>query len=94
VGIAGNSLTPSQVATQSVTDTQTYGAGVGGTDGLQGESDVSPSGTPDAHEFAHTVSSTPGSGIGSIYIDGLLTLTAPSSTPAGLYTATLTFTIT
>lgn len=40
------------------------------------------------HQFASAVR-----GSGSVYIDGALALTAPSSTPAGLYTATVTFTI-
>ncbi len=98
VSIPGNSLTASDVATQSVTDTglgtaDSYAAGAGGTDGLQAFSDVSPSGTADAHQFAATTSNAPGFGIGSIYVDGVLNLVAPSSTPAGTYTATLTFTI-
>lgn len=40
------------------------------------------------HQFASAVH-----GSGSVYIDGRFDLTAPSSTPAGLYTATVTFTI-
>ena len=39
------------------------------------------------------VFATAADGFGSVYIDGTLTLTLPSSTKAGTYTATLTFTV-
>ena len=40
------------------------------------------------HQFASAAHGT-----GSVYIDGALALTAPTSTTAGLYTATVTFTV-
>ncbi len=78
VYIAGNALQTGDVVTTNVTNTAVYGPTATGSDGLKGG----------PHEFA-----TAAAGTGSVYIDGLLTLTAPTSTPAGLYTATLTFTI-
>jgi Bacterial Ig-like domain (group 3) len=42
-----------------------------------------------AHEIAHTV----GGGVGSVAITGLLTVNAPTSTKAGAYTGTITFTV-
>jgi Bacterial Ig-like domain (group 3) len=56
-----------------------YGALATGADGLYGA----------AHAFADTT--TPGGG--EVNIFGTLTLNAPTSTPSGTYTATLTFTI-
>jgi hypothetical protein len=64
--------------TSAATTGTPYGAGASGNDGLAGT----------AHQFASATA-----GEGSVYIDGLLTLTAPTSTAAGTYTATLTFTI-
>jgi hypothetical protein len=72
------------VLTNNVTNTPPggfpYGPTATGSDGLYGA----------AHAFADTT--TPGGG--EVNIFGTLTLNAPSSTPAGTYTATLTFTIT
>jgi hypothetical protein len=77
--IAGNALQSGDVVTTNVPSGQVYGPTATGTDGLAGG----------PHQFA-----TAAAGDGSVYIYGLLNLTAPSSTPAGTYTATLTFTIT
>ena len=88
VYISGNAYQASgtgtiPVATNDVTSTPPggfpYGTLAAGTDGLYGA----------AHAFADTT--TPGGG--EVNIFGTLTLNAPTSTPAGTYTATLTFTI-
>jgi hypothetical protein len=80
--ISGNALQSPDVTTTNITSTPPggtpYGASATGTDGLGGEQ----------HQFASATA-----GDGQVYINGLLTLTAPTSTPAGTYTATLTFTI-
>jgi hypothetical protein len=76
--ITGNALQSGDVVTTDVTNSAIYAPAAPGSDGLKGG----------PHEFA-----TAAAGAGSVYIDGVLTLTAPSSTPAGSYTATLTFTI-
>jgi hypothetical protein len=62
----------------SVTAATPFGATATGNAGLAG----SP------HQFASAAA-----GDGSVYVDGQLTLVAPSSTPPGAYTATVTFTI-
>ena len=88
--IAGNALTSADVDLTPVTsaadapNANAYGPGnLGtGTDGLAGE----------PHAFA-SAGAAPSQSDGSIYVDGVLTLAAPTSTPAGTYTATLTFTI-
>ena len=77
--ITGNALQSPDVVTNDVTNTKVYGPTATGSDGLAGG----------PHQFAKAAL-----GDGSVYIYGLLTLTAPSSTPAGTYTATITFTIT
>jgi hypothetical protein len=83
VYITGNALQSPDVTTTNVTSTPPggtpYPPSATGTDGLGGE----------AHEFAAATA-----GAGSVYIVGTLALSAPTSTPAGTYTATLTFTIT
>jgi hypothetical protein len=95
--IPGNALTTGSVLTNSVTDTglggaSSYGVAATGTDGLQGLSEGTT--TPVvAHQFAKSASVAPGAADGSVYVYGVLNLVAPSSTPAGTYTATLTFTI-
>jgi len=76
--IAGNAL-QSGVTTTPITNTAIYGPTATGTDGLGG-----------VHPFA---TAPVGASDGSVFINGVLTLTAPTSTPAGQYTATLTFTI-
>jgi len=76
--IAGNAMQSPDVATTDVTNSAIYSPTASGSDGLAGG----------PHEFA-----TAAHGDGSVYIYGLLKLTAPSSTPAGSYTATLTFTV-
>ena len=87
-GVAPTYLTGNALQLGSVTPhdvTSTFGGGTGyaanatGTDGL---------GAP--HAFA---TAGAGNSDGSVYIDGLLTLRAPSSTPQGTYTATFTLTI-
>ena len=40
----------------------------------------------------HTIATSGTAGTGSVYIDGILTLVAPTSANPGTYTATLTFT--
>jgi hypothetical protein len=76
--LAGNALQTGDVITTNITSAGDYAPGASGTDGLSGG----------PHEFA-----TAAAGDGSVYIDGVLTLEAPTSTPAGVYTATLTFTV-
>jgi hypothetical protein len=80
--ISGNALQSPDVTTTDVTSSPPggtpYSATATGTDGLAGE----------PHPFASATA-----GDGQVYINGLLTLVAPTSTPAGTYTATLTFTI-
>jgi hypothetical protein len=76
--IAGNAL-QSGVTTTNIGNSAIYGPTATGTDGLGG-----------VHPFA---TASVGGSDGSVYINGLLTLTAPTSTPTGQYTATLTFTI-
>jgi hypothetical protein len=78
VFLTGNALQSGDVVTNNVTNSAIYGPTAAGSDGLKGG----------PHQFA-----TAAAGNGSVYIDGVLTLTAPTSTPAGLYTAKLTFTI-
>ena len=77
--IAGNALQSGDVVVNNVTNTAVYGPTATGSDGLAGG----------PHQFA-----TAALGDGSVYIYGLLNLTAPSSTPAGTYTSTITFTVT
>jgi hypothetical protein len=76
--IAGNALQSGDVVVNDVTNTAVYGPTATGSDGLAGG----------PHQFA-----TAALGDGSVYIYGLLNLTAPSSTPASIYTATITFTV-
>jgi len=78
--ISGNALQSPDVTTyQNPTGSSVpYGPSATGTDGIGGEQ----------HEFASAAA-----GAGQVYINGVLTLIAPTSTPAGTYTATLTFTI-
>lgn len=76
--VSGNALQSGDVTTTDVVNGAIYGPTAGGSDGLKGG----------PHQFASAAT-----GDGSVYLDGLLTLTAPSSTPAGAYTATLTLTI-
>ena len=83
--LSGNaySATGIVVGTEDVTDTLPgglpYAAAATGSDGVKGG----------PHAFAQTT--TPGAG--SVYVYGNLNLVAPTSSPAGTYTATLTFTI-
>lgn len=68
------------VDTQDVTNNGTvYASGATGSDGLKGG----------PHQFADSTAA----GAGSVYVDGNLNLTAPSSVTPGTYTATLTFTV-
>jgi hypothetical protein len=76
--IIGNALQSGSVTTSNITNSEIYGPTATGTDGLSGG----------PHEFA-----TATEGAGSVYIDGVLTLISPTSTPGGEYTATLTFTV-
>jgi hypothetical protein len=81
---SGNALTGgvtlTGVPSTAVTNLDPYSATATGDDGLGGA----------AHEFA---SAAAGDSVGTVYVDGTLTLIAPTSTPAGTYTATLTFTV-
>jgi hypothetical protein len=85
--ITGNALQSGDVSTQDIINHAVYPASATGNDGLGGTL---------PHAFASAVAGTP-VGLtavdGSVNIYGNLTLTAPTSTPSGLYTATLTFTI-
>jgi Bacterial Ig-like domain (group 3) len=78
--ITGDALNPTTkaVVANDVTSSAVYGPTATGTDGLKGG----------PHQFATALH-----GLGSVNIFGSLNLTAPASTPAGTYTATLTFTI-
>jgi hypothetical protein len=76
--VSGNALQSGDVVTSDVTNSAIYGPTDPGSDGLKGG----------PHVFA-----TAAQGDGSVYIDGALTLVAPTSTPAGTYTGTLTFTV-
>ena len=88
VPIGGSALTAADVTTTNITDTGgPYPAGATGSDGLGGTL---------PHAFASAAAGTPSTLTavdGSVNIYGNLNLVAPSSTPAGLYTATLTFTV-
>jgi hypothetical protein len=81
--ITGNAL-QSGVVASDVTSTPPggtpYGAAASGSDGLKGG----------PHAFA---TAPAGTSTGEVFLDGVLTLNAPTSTPSGEYTATLTFTI-
>jgi hypothetical protein len=71
--------TTDPVVTTDVSDAATaYQAGDSGSDGVKGG----------PHQFASAAK-----GLGAVYVYGSLNLKAPASTPAGQYTATLTFTI-
>ena len=79
--IEGDALnaTTKPVVTSDVTDAATaYAPGDSGSDGVKGG----------PHQFASAAH-----GLGAVYVFGNLDLKAPASTGAGLYTATLTFTI-
>jgi len=76
--LSGNALQAPDVTTHDITNTAIYGPTDGGSDGLKGTGHVVASAT---------------NGDGSVNIVGSLNLRAPTSTPAGTYTATLTFTI-
>jgi hypothetical protein len=78
--IAGDALQAGSVTVDQLTSGHVYAAGAAGSDGLAG------AGKP----FA---TAAVGDSVGSVNVDGTLTLKAPSSTPAGLYAATLTFTV-
>lgn len=78
--VTGDALQAGSVTTYDVTNTAVYAPTATGSDGLKGG----------PHEFA---SAAAGDSDGSVYVYGLLTLTAPSSSVAGTYTATLTFTV-
>jgi hypothetical protein len=78
--IAGDALQSGSITVDQLTSGHVYAAGASGSDGLAGP------GKP----FASAAS---GDSVGSVNIDGTLTLKAPTSTPSGLYAATLTFTV-
>jgi hypothetical protein len=82
--ITGNAFSPASVTSGNLTVFDSpAAAGVGPSDngsaGLGGTA---------AHEIAHAVNGT-----GTVGFDGLITLIAPTSTPAGAYAGTITFTI-
>jgi hypothetical protein len=76
--LTGNALQAGSVTTTNVTNSAVYSATASGSDGLRGG----------PHQFANAAA-----GAGSVYIDGVLTLTSPTSTPPGSYVATLTLTV-
>jgi hypothetical protein len=82
IQVPGNALVASSVTTTDLTSAATsglpYSTTDGGSDGLKGG----------PHAFA-----TVAHGFGEVNLDGQLTLSAPTSTPSGEYTATLTFTV-
>jgi hypothetical protein len=81
--VPGNKLQPGSVTTHELGSNWNggngYAAGATGNDGLGAR-----------RSFADAAA---GLSVGSVYVDGTLTLRAPTSTPAGLYSTTLTFTI-
>jgi len=79
--ITGNALSPTKpvITNDVVGPTTPFAANATGSSGLKG---------PVAHTFA-----TAAHGVGSVNISGSLNLLAPTSTVAGTYTATLTFTV-
>jgi hypothetical protein len=81
--IAGNALQFGSVTVNDVVSSTVngYAPGAGGSDGLK---------SPPANPFA---SAAAGNSVGTVDVRGVLKLIAPTSTPAGLYTATLTFTV-
>jgi hypothetical protein len=91
--LGGNALQSPDVTTQDVTSpaesTVPYASGASGNNGLAG--------IPHAFAFAGAAATSHGGTTsqtdGSVWINGELKLVAPTSTPAGTYTATLTFTI-
>jgi hypothetical protein len=83
--LSSSSVTPSNVPTAA---TSPYAPGVAGTDGLSGGGAGGNGGSQ--HTFA-AISGT--SSVGSVSITGTVNLIAPTSTPAGLYGATLTLTV-
>ena len=90
VQVLGNALSPSSVTPTNVPTTATvpYAPNVTGTDGLSGGGTGGNGG--DQHTFA-AISGK--SSVGSVSITGTVNLIAPTSTPAGLYGATLTLTV-
>jgi hypothetical protein len=81
--ISGNSL--QAISVNDVTSTFGpsgfgYAAAASGSDGLAGA----------GHPFA---SAPVGASVGTVYVDGVIGVRAPTSTPAGVYTATVTFTV-
>lgn len=76
--ISGNALQSGDVTVNDITSAGGYASGTSASDGLAGG----------PHQFA-----TAAHGDGSVYLYGNLNLVAPTSTPAGTYTATLTFTV-
>ena len=79
----GDALQAPAVSTFDVLSTAgtVYAPAASGTDGFAG---------PPAKKF---VSTSAGASVGTVNVFGQLTLKAPASTPAGLYTSTVTFTI-
>jgi hypothetical protein len=77
-GNALNAITKPVVGLNVPADTTIHGPADSGSAGLKNG----------PHQIASAVH-----GVGTVYVDGTLTLNAPTSTPSGLYTATLTFTI-
>jgi hypothetical protein len=79
--IAGNALAPGDVSTTSLPNAGAPGLapGAGCNSGLGG---------PTTHQFASAAN-----GNGSVYVVGTMDLYAPTSTVAGIYLATVTFTI-
>jgi hypothetical protein len=82
IQIPGNALDASTIGVTDVPSTPgsglPYSTTDGGSDGLKGG----------PHQFANAPN-----GFGEVNLDGRLTLSAPTSTPSGEYTATLTFTV-
>ena len=78
--ITGDALQSGSIAVDQLKSGQVYTAGASGSDGLAGA----------AKPFA---TAAPGDSVGSVNIDGTFTLKAPTSTPAGLYAATVVFTV-
>lgn len=80
--LSGDALQAGSVTPYDVTSAAgvVYAAGAVGSDGLRGAP-------------ARFAAAQPGASVGTVDLAGMLSLKAPASTPAGLYTATITFTI-
>jgi hypothetical protein len=90
--IPGNAINSTSKA---VTTTDVPNGGTGGIAAAGAACSTGLAGSGAGHTFASIAGAptNPSGGTGSVYVYGDMDLYAPTSTPAGLYTATVTFTI-